>query len=130
VHRDHKGSNPMLIRQSIMKHFPGSFSSSRPKPWLSESVTKLLSRRPGFDSGPSHVRYVVAKVVLGQIFPFSAVNITPTMLHSHHHLNTHSSIQKDERGSPEVSILHNVLPSNGEHWTEQYFHIFLSPLRG
>jgi hypothetical protein len=37
-------------------------------PWLSRLVAGLSPRRPGFDPGSVHVRFVVDKVALGQVF--------------------------------------------------------------
>ena len=40
----------------------------RAVPWLRRLVAGLSPRRPGFDPGPVHVRFVVDKVALGQVF--------------------------------------------------------------
>jgi hypothetical protein len=37
-------------------------------PWLRRLVAGLPLRRPGFDPGSVHVRFVVDKVALGQVF--------------------------------------------------------------
>jgi hypothetical protein len=37
-------------------------------PWLRRLVASLSPRRPGFDPGSVHVRFVVDKVALGQFF--------------------------------------------------------------
>jgi hypothetical protein len=54
-------------------------------PWLRRLAAGLPPRRPGFDPGLVHVRFVVDKVALGQVFlrvlRFSPVNFIPPMLH-------------------------------------------------
>jgi hypothetical protein len=40
-------------------------------PWLRRLVTGLPPRRPGFDPRSIHVRFLVDKVVLGQVFSAS-----------------------------------------------------------
>jgi hypothetical protein len=56
-------------------------------PWLRELVAGLPPRRPGFASGSVHVRFMVDKVALGQVFlrvlRFSPVSIIPPGLHTH-----------------------------------------------
>jgi hypothetical protein len=37
--------------------------------WLRQLVAGFSPRRPGFDSGPIHVGFVVDKVALGRVFP-------------------------------------------------------------
>jgi hypothetical protein len=54
-------------------------------PWLRRLVASLSPRRPGFDPGSVHVRFVVNKVALGEVFPpvlrFSPINFIPPVLH-------------------------------------------------
>jgi hypothetical protein len=54
-------------------------------PWLRRLVVGLSPRRPGFDPGPVHVKFVVDKVTLGQVLPrvlrFSPVSFIPPVLH-------------------------------------------------
>jgi hypothetical protein len=54
-------------------------------PWLKRLAAGLSPRRPGFDPGSVHVRFVVGKVALGQVFPrvlqFSPVNFISPVLH-------------------------------------------------
>jgi hypothetical protein len=49
-------------------------------------VSDLSPRKPGFDPRSVHVRLVVDKVALGQVFlrvrPFSPVSVIPPMLHT------------------------------------------------
>jgi hypothetical protein len=53
--------------------------------WLRRLVAGLSPRRPGFDPGAVHVRFVGNKVALGQVFPrvllFSPVNFITPVLH-------------------------------------------------
>jgi hypothetical protein len=55
-------------------------------PWLRRSVTGLSSRRPRFFPTSVHVRFVVDKVTLGQVFlqvlRSSPVRIIPPVLHT------------------------------------------------
>jgi hypothetical protein len=55
-------------------------------------AVSLSPRRDGFDPRAVHVRYVVEKVALGQVFfrvlRLSPVNIIPAMLHTHVYLDT------------------------------------------
>jgi hypothetical protein len=48
-------------------------------------VACISPRRPGFNLGSVHLRFVVDKVALGQVFPrvlrFSPVNVIPPVLH-------------------------------------------------
>ena len=48
--------------------------------WLRRLVAGLLPRRPGFDPGTAHVRFVVDKVALG-VIRFSPVSFIPPVLH-------------------------------------------------
>jgi hypothetical protein len=57
---------------------------------MGRAMAQAVSRRPltaeaGFDPGSAHVRFVVDKVALGQVFPralrFSPVNFIPPVLH-------------------------------------------------
>ena len=54
--------------------------------WLRRLVVGLSSRRPGFDLGSFHVRFVVDELDLGQVFvrvlPSSPLSITQPMLHT------------------------------------------------
>jgi hypothetical protein len=56
-------------------------------PWLRRLVAGLAQRRPGFDPGSVHVRFVVDRVALEEVFPrvlrFSPVNFIPPV---HHYL--------------------------------------------
>jgi hypothetical protein len=49
-------------------------------PWLRRLVAGLSSRRSGFDTGSVHVRFVVDKVALGQVF--SNLSVFPCQFHS------------------------------------------------
>jgi hypothetical protein len=74
-----------LLPNTGMKHCRSSNLLGKAVPWLRRLVAGLLPRRPGFDPGSVHVRFVVEKVALGQVFPrvlrFSAVNFIPPVLH-------------------------------------------------
>lgn len=56
--------------------------------WLGLLVAGLSLWRPGFDSKPVHVEFIVDKVVLvqvgNQVFRFSPVIIIAPMLHTHY----------------------------------------------
>ena len=58
-------------------------------PWLIRFVADLSQRRPEFESRPVHVRFVVEKYALRQVFFFllefrvSPVNIVQPLLHTH-----------------------------------------------
>ena len=61
---------------------------------------RSLTARPGFDSTPIHVRFVVDRVELEPVFflsalQFSVVSIIPPVLHTHLHLQVDLN-QKDE----------------------------------
>ena len=49
------------------------------------SRRRFSARKPGFDPRSVHVRFVVDKVALGQVFPrvlrFSPVRFIPSLLH-------------------------------------------------
>jgi hypothetical protein len=45
-------------------------SLKKAMPWLRRLVTGLSPQRPGFDPGSVHVRFVVDKVAVGQVFLF------------------------------------------------------------
>jgi hypothetical protein len=51
----------------------------------------ISPRKPGLDPRPVHVRFVVDRVALGQVFHrvpwFSSVSIIPPVLHIHLHLH-------------------------------------------
>jgi hypothetical protein len=49
------------------RFFPKYFRF-RAMPWLTQLVTGLSPRRPGFDPRSVHVGFVVDKVALGQVF--------------------------------------------------------------
>jgi hypothetical protein len=53
--------------------------------WLRLLVAGLPLQRPGFDLGSIHVRFVMGKMILGQVFPrilwFSPVSFIPPVLH-------------------------------------------------
>jgi hypothetical protein len=56
--------------------------------WL---VTGFPPRRPGFEPGSGHARFVVDKVALGKVFSeyfgFPCQSSFHQLLHSHHHLS-------------------------------------------
>jgi hypothetical protein len=60
-------------------------------PWLRPLVAGISPRKTGFDVRSVHVRIIVDKVALGQVFlrvlPFYPVSIIPPMLHIHLHLH-------------------------------------------
>ena len=55
-------------------------------------IASLSSRRPGFDSRPIHVRFVIDRVALGQVFlrtlQFLSVSIISLILHINSQLNS------------------------------------------
>jgi hypothetical protein len=52
-------------------------------PWLRRLVAGLSPRRPGFDPGSVHVRFVVDKVALGQVPPPPpSTSVFPCQFHS------------------------------------------------
>jgi hypothetical protein len=70
---------PMAVehKSSVLQHIPNTHfpsvsmvyqSSERTVPWVSQLVTGLSVWRPGFHPRPAHVRFVLNKVALGQIF--------------------------------------------------------------
>jgi hypothetical protein len=66
-------------------------------------VADLPLRRPGIDPGSVHVRFVVNKVSLGQVFPqvlrFSPVSFFPPVLcYLEKFKKTHLSIRLHHRG--------------------------------
>jgi hypothetical protein len=72
-------------RMHCVMHFTFITTLQKAVPWLRQLVAGLSPRRPGFDHGSVHVRFVVDKVALGQAFPrvfrFSPVNFIPPVLH-------------------------------------------------
>jgi hypothetical protein len=86
IHRSRSGSNPRTLgpvaknalqfyfllyinRPLHMFRFMQKPSSGGwAVPWLRRLVAGLSPRRPGFDPGSVHVRFVVDKVALGQVF--------------------------------------------------------------
>jgi hypothetical protein len=76
------GSTLKSINETYLSFHPSKLSVA--VPWLRSLVAGLSSRRPGFAPGSSHVRFVVDKVALGQVFltvvRFSPVNIIPPSL--------------------------------------------------
>jgi hypothetical protein len=58
----------------------GSAASSGRR-WLRRLVAGFSPQRPGFDPGSVHVRFVVDKVALGQVF-FSELSVFPCQFHS------------------------------------------------
>ena len=59
--------------------------------WLMQLIFGLSPRRPGLDRRSMHVRFVVDRVALGQVFlpviRFSLVSIIPSVLHTFFHLH-------------------------------------------
>jgi hypothetical protein len=74
-------------------------------------VASLSPRRPGFDSRPIHVRFVIDRVALGQVFlrilQFLSVSIISLVLHIHSQLN--SSLLSESRRSLATFKHSNVL---------------------
>jgi len=78
-------------------------------PLLRRPVAGLLLRRSGFDPGSVHVRFVVEKVAMRQVFlrvlPVRRVSINPLMLHAHFHPIRRTSGQKHSHaGCPVASV--------------------------
>jgi hypothetical protein len=52
---------------------------------MAQAVSRRSPQRPGFDPGSMHVRFVVDKVALGQVFrrvrQFPPVSFIPPVLH-------------------------------------------------
>ena len=71
---------------------------------LGRLAVGLSPRRPVFDPGPVHVRFMVDKVALGQgflwVLRFCHVDNIPPMLRTYLDINTAYSDQKDERANP------------------------------
>ena len=88
-------------------------------------VTILSPVRPELDPRPGHVRHIVDKVALWQIFlpvlGFRPVSVVALVLHNHLYLNTvlirwlsRESLGTFEQCSAPCDIT--------EHWTVKYFH--------
>ena len=65
---------------------------------LRSSVASLAPPRTGFETRSAHVRFVLDKVALGQVFlpvlRFTPVSIIPSLLHSHLHLHVSAAKRK------------------------------------
>jgi hypothetical protein len=90
----------------------------RAVPWLRQLFSDLL----GFDPRPVHVRSVVDKVTLGQVFlqvlRFHPVSIIQPMLHTHLHLYV-AHTRRDKSAKPGNLPKSNALSEIGEHWREK-----------
>ena len=82
-------------------------------------------RRPWFDPGPVHVKFMTAKVAPGQVFlqvlPFSSVSIIETTFHTLH-LNNNRTNSTNGRNLGTLKKSGGI-PSVGQQETETYFHI-------
>jgi len=101
-------------------------------PWLRRLVAGLSSRRPKFDPKSFHVRSVVEKVAVGQVFLrlmwFPPVNIIPPMSHTPLHLHTALTRWTNERSLGTFQQSNAFCFSDiGE--TEMYFRIPFSILK-
>jgi hypothetical protein len=67
-------------------------------------VAGFSPRRPGFDLGPVHVMFVVAKLAMGQgflrVLRCYPVSIIPPMLRTHFHLQAALTRKTDEAWEP------------------------------
>jgi hypothetical protein len=86
-------------------------------------------QRPGFDSRPIRVRFVIDKVALEQVFlrilPFLPVSIISLILHIHFQLN--SPLLSEGQVAETWHLSNTAMFFSDVHviWTEKYFH-FLS----
>jgi len=100
--------------------------------WLGPSVASLSARRPQFYPRIVHVRSMVDKVALGQVFlpviRFSFLSFISPMIHTHLHLHG-CFYQKDKRAKPRNLPIKQCSFGNREHWLGKYF-LFSPFLKG
>ena len=92
-------------------------------PWLRRLVAGLSLRRPEFDPRSVHVKFVVDKVALRQVFlwvlrlfPVSAI---PSMFRTHLHLHVALRILQQK----------SVISEMSDHWMGTYLHFYGACLR-
>jgi hypothetical protein len=92
-------------------------------PWLRRLVAGLSLRRPEFDPSSAHVKFVVDKVALRQVFlrvlRLFPVSVIPSMFRTHLRLHVALRILQKKRGVSEMS----------DHWIGTYLHFYGAYLR-
>ena len=98
--------------------------SSSVYPRVRRLVASLTLQMPGFDPGSVHVKFVVGKVALGQVFLlYLGFPLSVLFHHFSVLLYIYVFLSPEERtGKPWEPSKGSALSAIGDHWIENYFH--------